>query len=651
MKRVWCVLLVFSIVFGLCGCGGGNSDAIDPELIADAEAYAEAAVKYGKYSSGEEVNRVIVKMGDDLQSYVTDNAGQMEAVELDKFGAIAIIYSNKGERVIFLNQSIGEKATAVEESTEDESEDDVSTDSKDEESNDEVDVLRAVAPDDVSFSQGGGMVIGVAAPRSEAEASMEDLEAKAWNDPVYANWVNKNLKLETYNSEDSVRWNLAQVELEYEEYCATETVSKVLTECAAQISAVRESGEDYQFNEDWLLLQAENKTILALADREMNLDRFRNELALYENGTADDKSLSEFYKDELYRRELRDVMLMKYKAVVQKKAYQEAGETAYALIKEQAEALKTQNGEQYRNTIDYYTLRESAVRADSKYDYYESIQWNIYWYDKEIQQLKDLEAAKEYYEERYLKEYYNEYKEYSEEFRILAKEYASYNWRLEQFKAENAVDIQAYNTACDTIKANYTDNGYEKDIEYLKLQIKYEEILNAIKSYESDMAEVQASIDELTSDYDEEMTEIEEDRKDGEERVKLSRDDDKLKVFFLELAEDMKVEEVGEASDAEEYDTFRKIAVEEGETDTGWLETTPEYAADLEDMTSTYTPPSSGSGGSGGFGGSGGIKCSNCNGTGGVKYYYGSSDLEAILNGHDSSWYGPCGSCGGDGRI
>ena len=44
-------------------------------------------------------------------------------------------------------------------------------------------------------------------------------------------------------------------------------------------------------------------------------------------------------------------------------------------------------------------------------------------------------------------------------------------------------------------------------------------------------------------------------------------------------------------------------------------------------------------------------KCQHCNGTGSVKYYYGSSDLEAFLNGHESSWYGPCTSCNGTGKT
>ena len=44
-----------------------------------------------------------------------------------------------------------------------------------------------------------------------------------------------------------------------------------------------------------------------------------------------------------------------------------------------------------------------------------------------------------------------------------------------------------------------------------------------------------------------------------------------------------------------------------------------------------------------------GEKCPVCNGTGAAKYYYGGSDLEALIDGHEASWYGQCGSCQGTG--
>ena len=45
------------------------------------------------------------------------------------------------------------------------------------------------------------------------------------------------------------------------------------------------------------------------------------------------------------------------------------------------------------------------------------------------------------------------------------------------------------------------------------------------------------------------------------------------------------------------------------------------------------------------------VTCSVCNGTGKVKYYYGSSSLEAALNGQDDYQYGKCTSCDGKGYI
>jgi DnaJ-class molecular chaperone len=46
-----------------------------------------------------------------------------------------------------------------------------------------------------------------------------------------------------------------------------------------------------------------------------------------------------------------------------------------------------------------------------------------------------------------------------------------------------------------------------------------------------------------------------------------------------------------------------------------------------------------------------GTKCAVCNGTGYVRYYYGDSDWEAVLSGHDPYTTGPCTSCGGTGRV
>lgn len=54
---------------------------------------------------------------------------------------------------------------------------------------------------------------------------------------------------------------------------------------------------------------------------------------------------------------------------------------------------------------------------------------------------------------------------------------------------------------------------------------------------------------------------------------------------------------------------------------------------------------------SGSSGSDDGTKCAVCNGTGYVRYYYGDSDWEAILSGHDPYTTGPCTSCGGTGRA
>ena len=68
--------------------------------------------------------------------------------------------------------------------------------------------------------------------------------------------------------------------------------------------------------------------------------------------------------------------------------------------------------------------------------------------------------------------------------------------------------------------------------------------------------------------------------------------------------------------------------------------------------TATYSGkvPQSWSSTHGGSSSSSGNKCYTCNGSGYVKYYYGSSALEAWLSGHDDYEFGSCPSCHGSGK-
>lgn len=60
--------------------------------------------------------------------------------------------------------------------------------------------------------------------------------------------------------------------------------------------------------------------------------------------------------------------------------------------------------------------------------------------------------------------------------------------------------------------------------------------------------------------------------------------------------------------------------------------------------------PGTSSNTNGSVNGNKGDKCAICNGTGYVKYYYGESDLQAYLDGHDPYTVGKCTSCGGTGK-
>lgn len=86
------------------------------------------------------------------------------------------------------------------------------------------------------------------------------------------------------------------------------------------------------------------------------------------------------------------------------------------------------------------------------------------------------------------------------------------------------------------------------------------------------------------------------------------------------------------------YDTFRYCQQDGG----GTYRLEKNYSETLIE----HTEPKKYKGGSSSSGG----KCPSCNGTGYVRYYYGSSDLEAYLSGHDPYTTGKCTMCKGTGK-
>lgn len=195
-------------------------------------------------------------------------------------------------------------------------------------------------------------------------------------------------------------------------------------------------------------------------------------------------------------------------------------------------------------------------------------------------------------------------------------------WVAKQTEYEDVYADQLKNYATEEEAARTAAGAnYAQDIEYMKVQLKYETVLNGQANLRAEVDKAAQTLEQIGKEAGEKVAALD---ADEEERLLTVRINEEKKAFRQFI--------VIEPETVSEY---------EAPADR-WGVPHPDYVIFQNGNLNYYTPKNNGGGGE---------KCPWCNGTGSVKYQYGGSDLEAILNGHDPSWYGQCGSCGGTGRV
>ena len=224
-------------------------------------------------------------------------------------------------------------------------------------------------------------------------------------------------------------------------------------------------------------------------------------------------------------------------------------------------------------------------------------------------------------------------KEYLNQCRTYGQKYASATAVYDAYLKEHQTEHEAYTAAADAIKAKYTDNGYEKDMDYIKLQLTHQDFLTAVAEMVTNMETIKAEMDEKLASCQETMDKVEETYQQNVQSAKEARDREKITAALTKLAAEMKSETVEEPTNKEEYDAFRLQV--EGETISQWVESTADYADELDAKTSTYVKPSSGSGsGSGSGSSSKKYRCSNCGKSMSYEAMYCSDCLNSFFGGN-----------------
>ncbi len=554
MKRIIAMLLSLVLVMGLCACGGQTEEpAVSAETVAAGEAFAGAAAAVGKYASAETLYRAVVWSGDGVAAALTKGVGTMETIDLSGAKAVVLLYTDKGDRVLVMD---GEQQ-----------------------------VIHKAASDGVSFS-------GTAEAVPMAEYYVSEAEVAA----ILAGYG----LAPTATVEDVLRVQ-ALLELEYEAYCAEANVAAVLEQYAEQIAAIRAAGTDYALNEDWLRLQAMESVIAECASYERAIAIAERYAALTDElaGRTEQEEyefeglILEFFEDESM---LDAEISARVKWIKQQLAAEELAADAAKFtesIAERAAALKEKAGLAYYTNAEYYTLRREALETAGKNDAYkrfEQAEWTAWLRELDAQYAAERRAAATDYELTYMDGSWPALIDFNNSYRTAAMELADAEWELKAYEAQNEAALTAYNEAAEAIRANYEDDGYLRDMDYIKLDITNEELLAGLAELTERRDAAADAVTVLMAAYEAKVNELEAAYEQAVYQELNTKETEQVKDKLLAIAEERRAE----ASPVSKDEEATLVLLEEAEDGTLWLESTEVYAAALEGMTATYVKPYTG---------------------------------------------------------
>ena len=560
MKRMIALLLCLVLAVSLCACGEKVEEPTVPaEVLSASEMAARAAADEGKYASGETLYRAVVWSGNSVAADLKGKIGALETIDLSNAAAVVVLYSDKGDRVFVMDGA--------------------------------NQVIHKAASDKVSFS-------GAAEAVAMAESYVSEAE-------LAATLAGYGLE-PTATVEDVLRVQ-ALLELEYEAYCAEADVAAVLEQYAEQLAALRADGGDYTLNEDWLRLQAMEPVLAECASYERAIDIAERYAALTDElaGREEqekyefDALILEFFEEEAL---LDAEISARVKWIKQQLAAEKLAGDAVKfteIIAERAAALKESAGLAYYTNPEYYTLRREALEAAGKnnaYNAYENAEWTAWLRELDAQYAAERRTAATDYELAYMDGSWPALIDFNNSYRTAAIELADAEWELTAYETKNEAALTAYNEAAEAIRAKYEDDGYLRDMDYIKLDITNEELLAGLAELTARRDAAADAVTVLMAGYEAKVNELEtayEQAVFNELNVKETK---QVKDKLMAIAEERRAE----ASPVSEDEEDILVLLEEAEDGTVWLESTEAFAETLEGLTTTYVKPSSGSSYTGG---------------------------------------------------
>lgn len=114
----------------------------------------------------------------------------------------------------------------------------------------------------------------------------------------------------------------------------------------------------------------------------------------------------------------------------------------------------------------------------------------------------------------------------------------------ENFLTENAAELSAYEAA-EAAAREAAGENYAEDIEYIKVEITYEELLKQRNAHESAVKNSKAAADEIRTELNEELTKLEEKEAERQKELLVAQMKENLREYLSQAQESVSEYEAG----------------------------------------------------------------------------------------------------------
>lgn len=336
---------------------------------------------------------------------------------------------------------------------------------------------------------------------------------------------------------DGAKWMLASHSLELDEWVAEqgEEFAEVIA-AGDEIKAA--AGEEYFLDANYISYCSENEAYGEYEEYRSRLAHFEAVVAALEavdTTGKDANDIEKAYNEEIrklneinaFDNALRAIYINKAEYVNQLQTIEPTALAELEALSEQIEEIKSV-GDNYKDDDRYWKIKLTNPNIGK----YEDLLQSIALLDGSIETMYKLDAETDDTLRDLLEKYAEKDQDLYVKYYQSRAAYTAAVIDYETYLETNAAEIAEYNAAADAIKEKYSDDSYKDDVDYMKLELKYEELIRELDEFERSIAATKAASEEILGEREALKEEYEADVAAREKSLKLSRDNNKICEYF-----------------------------------------------------------------------------------------------------------------------